>query len=146
MLAALATIACAYALARALLDRRRAVVTAVVLATSPMMLVFGRLVIFDMPLTTFVTIASYAMLRARLDDAAWRWLPVAGVALGAALLTKGPVGVVLPLIVWVAVRGVLPGRPSRDGGVRDKRWPVHGRADPRPSDCPGPHRIDRHRH
>jgi 4-amino-4-deoxy-L-arabinose transferase-like glycosyltransferase len=113
MLAAFATIACTYALGRALLDGRRAATGAIVLATCPMILVFGRLVIFDMPLTAFVTGAVYAMVRARLDDDAWRWLPLAGVLMGLALLTKGPVGLALPLVVWVAVRGVLPGGHAR---------------------------------
>jgi 4-amino-4-deoxy-L-arabinose transferase-like glycosyltransferase len=114
MLAAFATIAATYALGRALLDRRRALLAALVLATSPMVLVFGRLVIFDMPLTAFVTIAVYAMVRARLDGAAWRWLPLAGCAMGFALLTKGPVGLALPLVVWLAVRGVLPRGDTRE--------------------------------
>jgi len=116
MLAAFATIAGTYALGRALLDGRRAVTAALVLATCPMVLVFGRLVIFDMPLTAFVTGAVYALVRARLDGDAWRWLPVAGFAMGWALLTKGPVGLALPLVVWAAVRGVLP-----DGHTRQAR-------------------------
>jgi len=113
MLGALATIAATYAIARALVGGRTAITAALVLATSPMLLIFGRLVIFDVPLTAFVTIAIYALVRARLDGDGWPWLPVAGGAIGLALLTKGPVGMVLPLLVWVAARGALPKAPMR---------------------------------
>ena len=113
MLGALATIAATYAIARALLGGRTAITAALVMATSPMLLIFGRLVIFDVPLTAFVTIAIYALVRARLDGDGWPWLPVAGGAIGLALLTKGPVGMVLPLLVWIAARGALPKAPMR---------------------------------
>ena len=113
MLGALATIAATYAIARALVGGRTAITAALVVATSPMLLIFGRLVIFDVPLTAFVTIAIYALVRARLDGDGWPWLPVAGGAIGLALLTKGPVGMVLPLLVWVAARGALPKAPMR---------------------------------
>jgi 4-amino-4-deoxy-L-arabinose transferase-like glycosyltransferase len=114
VLAAVATIAVAYALGRALAGPRVAVMAAVVLATCPMMLGFGRLAIFDMPLTAFVTVAIYALVRARLDEDAWPWIPVTGLAIGLALLTKGPIGLVLPLLVWIAARGALPsGRMRR---------------------------------
>ena len=103
MLAAIATIAVTYALGRALVGRRAAVTAAIVLATSPMVLGFARLAIFDMPLTAFVTFAIYALVRARIDEDAWPWIPLAGFAIGLALLTKGPVGLALPLIVWAAV-------------------------------------------
>jgi 4-amino-4-deoxy-L-arabinose transferase-like glycosyltransferase len=115
-LAAIVTIGFTYALARALLERRVALIAAVVLATTPMMLGFGRLAIFDMPLTALVTIAVYVLVRARLDQDAWPWLPIAGLAIGLALLTKGPVGLVLPLVVWAVARGALPaGRMRRRG-------------------------------
>ena len=116
MLGALATIAGSYAIARALVGGRTAITAALVVATSPMVLIFGRLVIFDMPLTAFVTIAIYALVRARLDGDGWPWLPVAGGAIGLALLTKGPVGMVLPLLVWIAARGALPEAPMRRSG------------------------------
>lgn len=108
VLAAVATMACTWALGRRLLGDRRAVTAAVVFATCPMVLVFGRLVIFDMPLTAFMTASLYALVRARCDGDPWRWLPLAGLAWGGALLTKGPVGMALPLVVWLAARGALP--------------------------------------
>jgi 4-amino-4-deoxy-L-arabinose transferase-like glycosyltransferase len=74
---------------------------AAMLATMPLFYLFGRLAILDMPLTFFVTLAVVFLYRGG-EDGRWRWRLGAGVALGAALLTKGPVGVVLPLGVVAA--------------------------------------------
>src|SRR5439155_17409519 len=38
----------------------------------------------------------------RLDGPPARWWPAAGLAMGLAALTKGPVGVVVPLLAWAA--------------------------------------------
>jgi len=83
----------------------------------PIVLVYARLVIFDMPLTALVTAALYCLVRARVQGNAWRWLPLAGLAMGLATLTKGPVGIAVPLIAWVAARGALPATPARESRV-----------------------------
>src|SRR5579883_1100919 len=106
-LAAVATTALTLASARLLLGPAQGL-----LATSPLVLAFARLVIFDMLLTALVTAALYCLLRARLGGAPARWLPAAGAAMGLATLTKGPVGIAVPLLVWLAGRGALP-RPAR---------------------------------
>src|SRR5439155_591333 len=95
-LAAIATVVFTAALGTRLIGRSRALVAAGVVATTPMMLVFGRLAIFDVPLTAFITAALYCLVRARLDGAPMRWWPAAGLAMGLAVLTKGPVGVAVP--------------------------------------------------
>src|SRR5213078_775929 len=95
---ALATVLLTYDLVRVLAGRRRALLAAAVLATAPMVLAYARLVIFDMPLTALVT------------------LPLAGLAMGLATLTKGPVGIAVPLLAWLAARGALP-RPARRSGA-----------------------------
>jgi 4-amino-4-deoxy-L-arabinose transferase-like glycosyltransferase len=106
--AMVATIGLTAALGRTLLDSRRAFLAAVVFASCPMALVFAGLVIFDMPLTAFVMGALYCLVRARQDAQGWRWTVLAGLAMGLAVLTKGPVGVATPLLAWVAARGALP--------------------------------------
>jgi 4-amino-4-deoxy-L-arabinose transferase-like glycosyltransferase len=113
VLGALATVALTFDLSRILMGRRRALVAATVLATMPIVFVYARLVIFDMPLTALVTGALYCLVRARVEGNAWRWLPLAGLAMGLATLTKGPVGIAVPLIAWVAARGALPTTPER---------------------------------
>src|SRR5579871_4709896 len=107
-LAAVATVGLTFAIAHLLFGARRGVLAAGIVATSPLVLVFARLVIFDMLLTALVTAALYCLLRARLGGAPARWLPAAGAAMGLATLTKGPVGIAVPLLVWLAGRGALP--------------------------------------
>jgi 4-amino-4-deoxy-L-arabinose transferase-like glycosyltransferase len=113
VLSAIATIALTFAIARALLDARRAAVAALVIATTPLVLVFGRAVVFDMLLTALVTTALYALLQARRSGDTWRWWPLAGVTIGLAVLCKGPVGAAVPLLAWCAGRSALPPMPRR---------------------------------
>src|SRR5262249_24870704 len=101
-----------YSLARRLTDGPRAVLAAAVFATAPLVLVFARLVIFDMPLTAFITLALWCLVRARLDGGTAWLIPAASLAMAAATLTQGPVGVALPLVSWIAGRGALP--PPRE--------------------------------
>jgi 4-amino-4-deoxy-L-arabinose transferase-like glycosyltransferase len=114
---AVALIALTAAIAHLLLDTRRAVLAAVVVATSPLVLIFGRLTIFDMPFSALVTLALWCLLRGRLVGPPAVWMPLAGLAMGVATLTKGPVGVAVPLLAWFAARGALP-PPQRRAGWR----------------------------
>src|SRR5581483_8385062 len=115
-LTALATVALTFALARALLPGvRRAVLAAVVLATSPLVLAFARIAIFDMPLTALATGALLCLVLARLRGAPWPWWPLAGLAMGLGVLCKGPVGIAVPLVAFAAGRGALPAAPRRAG-------------------------------
>jgi 4-amino-4-deoxy-L-arabinose transferase-like glycosyltransferase len=69
---------------------------AAMLATTPLFFVFGRLAILDMHLTLFLTLAVAFLYRA-VEDGRRRWRLAAGCAMAAAVLTKGLVGVVLPV-------------------------------------------------
>src|SRR5262245_33699410 len=80
-LAAIATVVLTFAIARGLLGARRAVVAAAVVATSPLVLAFARLVIFDMLLTALVTGTLLCLLNGRRTGDAWRWWPPAGLAM-----------------------------------------------------------------
>ncbi len=119
VLGALVTVLLTYDLVRVLAGRRRALLAAAVLATAPIVLAYARLVIFDMPLTALVTAALDCLVRARTEGNAWRSLPLAGLAMGLATLTKGPVGIAVPLLAWFAARGALarPARPSGAGPI-----------------------------
>jgi 4-amino-4-deoxy-L-arabinose transferase-like glycosyltransferase len=82
-----------------------------VIATAPLVLVFSRLVIFDMTLAFFITLAMVSFWFA--EAAAFR-RPGMDIlmffAMGLATITKGPVGFLLPLLsiaVYEAVRGQL---------------------------------------
>jgi 4-amino-4-deoxy-L-arabinose transferase-like glycosyltransferase len=65
----------------------------------------GRLALPDLPLAFFVSVAIVAALAGTLDDDPRRslWLAIAGAAVGCAFLTKGPVGVLVPVMVLVPI-------------------------------------------
>jgi len=116
-LSGVAVVLLALALGQTLLDVRRGLWTAAIVATSPLVLIFSRLVIFDMPFTALVTLVLWALVRGHFAARPARWLCLAGLSMGLAVLTKGPVGAVLPLLAWTAARGALP-RAKRPAG----RW------------------------
>jgi 4-amino-4-deoxy-L-arabinose transferase-like glycosyltransferase len=101
--AALAT----FLLARTLWDSATARLATVVFATSPLFLGFARIVIFDMALTCFVVLAWWAAERGR-RGAQWG-PPVAWACIGLAVLTKGPIGLLLGVIGPVAMALGQPG-------------------------------------
>jgi len=72
-----------------------------VLATCPIFMAFSRAVIFDMPLSFFITLALWAFARGNAADAnaAGRFYLIMYIAAAAAVLTKGPIGVAIPVLV-----------------------------------------------
>lgn len=91
-----------YFLGRRMFGERAGLLSGLVLATCPLYIAFGRLVIFDMMLTAFITLAMlFAYLGLREDalgrKRAFYLLFYAAIAL--AVLTKGPVGAVIPVAV-----------------------------------------------
>ena len=96
-LLALAGIAATWAVARRMYGREIADWSAVVLGTSFLYYAIGRINILDMPVSAFLTIAM-ALAWFAIDDRERGnfWLCLAFAALGAAVLTKGLMGIVLP--------------------------------------------------
>ncbi len=83
-----------------------------VVALSPLYIVFGRLVIFDTMLTLCVTVSAFAAFEAMENARACAWRAIAGAlffgAAGVGTMTKGPIGLVAPLLIavaWAMVRG-----------------------------------------
>lgn len=77
-------------------DRRRALLAGAIVATSPLYAVMAQVLLTDMLLSALVTIALFAFFLFWRDGRArWRWTFF--VAMGFAMLTKGLVGIVLPL-------------------------------------------------
>jgi 4-amino-4-deoxy-L-arabinose transferase-like glycosyltransferase len=75
---------------------------------APLTLGLARTVIFDATLTFFVVLALAAFHRAAEERATWPWTAIAWAAVGFAILTKGPIGLALPLMVaapYAAWRG-----------------------------------------
>ena len=97
-----------FAIARELVDIRRALLAAVIVGTAPLVFVFSRLTIFDPLLTTFMLGAVLCIMRAQYRPHPTAWCAGAGACMALATLTKGPVGIAVPLLAWYAGRGALP--------------------------------------
>jgi 4-amino-4-deoxy-L-arabinose transferase-like glycosyltransferase len=78
-------------------DPRRALLAAVILATSALYAVMAQVLTTDMLLTALTTVALFAFFRHWRDGGAWCWLFY--VAMGLAVLTKGPVGAAIPILI-----------------------------------------------
>src|SRR3990167_6136191 len=93
----------------AILERYRGVACGVLgtlaLIVAPLYVAAGRMAITDMPLALFIAGSLFAFYRAfREQDAFWRWTGY--VLLGFAVMTKGPVGLVLPVLVLGVYHGL----------------------------------------
>lgn len=107
--AALGTLLLVWSLARRMFGDPTGLRAGIIFATSPLVMIFSRLVIFDMTLTLLVTIAmvSFWVADSSGFKRPWVELSLFG-AMGLATITKGPVGFLLPLIsimVYTAARG-----------------------------------------
>lgn len=96
-----ASVAAAFWFGRRMYDARTGLYSAVALATSLEFWVVAHLVITDMALFLFSAL-SMACFYLAWRDASWRWATAAYALAGLAVLTKGPVGLVLPGITVVA--------------------------------------------
>lgn len=100
-LAGLGTLLLTYGIGARLVDRKTGLVAALILMTCGLyawLLTTGNI---DMLLTLFVTASIYAFVRHKLKGGA-AWLVTAYVACGFAILSKGPVGFLLPWLLFVA--------------------------------------------
>lgn len=90
---------------------RMAALAVVIVATLPLYAIFARLVIFDMMLALFVSLAILAGYLAERTHGVSRrmWYVLGSISAGAATLVKGPIGFVLPLLVLL-VFNPLDGR------------------------------------
>jgi 4-amino-4-deoxy-L-arabinose transferase-like glycosyltransferase len=107
-LSALAALGITVWFVRRRIGARAGLVAGVLLAISPIYLVFARLVIFDMMLLLCTTASIVASFEAMEGDGRGRAAPaVAFLAAGAGTLVKGPVALLVPLLVaaaWSLVR------------------------------------------
>jgi 4-amino-4-deoxy-L-arabinose transferase-like glycosyltransferase len=101
----------AWVLARKMFGHSAALRAVVVIATAPLVVVFGRLVIFDMTLAVLITLAMAGFWFAEAAEFQRPGLDILiFFAMGLATITKGPVGFLLPLLsitAYKAVRGEL---------------------------------------
>jgi 4-amino-4-deoxy-L-arabinose transferase-like glycosyltransferase len=97
---------------------RAAILAGVVLALSPLFVVFGRLVIFDMLLLLFTTVSTMAAFEAMEAERPGRVAAILFfIAAALGTMTKGPVALVVPLLVAVTW-AFVSGRPALLGRLR----------------------------
>lgn len=103
LLFTLATIALVAWFAKRTIGGGAPLAAAIVLASCPLVIAFARIVIFDSALGFFValsTIGFYFAIEAKRGNEPWRvWNAVAWAGIGLGILTKGPVAILLPLLV-----------------------------------------------
>jgi 4-amino-4-deoxy-L-arabinose transferase-like glycosyltransferase len=104
-----------YAFGARVLGRRAGGLAALVLATCIATAGTARLVLTDVVFAAFVCGACFALwLAAAAPDRAGRWIVLVFVSTGLAVLTKGPLGALLPALAWLAggapVRNAFRGR------------------------------------
>jgi len=98
-LAALGTVLLTWLLGRRMFGESAGVRAGIILATSPLVIIFSRQVIFDMTLTFLVTLAMVCFWLSMEADFRRPWLEaLAFISMGVATITKGPVGFLLPLL------------------------------------------------
>ncbi|HEX9444175.1 MAG TPA: glycosyltransferase family 39 protein [Candidatus Binatia bacterium] len=100
-LAALGSVLLAYHLARTSMGPRAGPWSGLVLLTSPAVMAFSRATIFDMPLAFFITLALWSFRRGEAARGTRKRLffLLMWVAMAAATLMKGPIGIVIPGMV-----------------------------------------------
>jgi hypothetical protein len=108
-----------FSLGTRLLGRWKALAGTAVLVTAPLFVGFARVVIFDMPLTFFVLLAVFFSEEGRRGHS-WGF-PLCWVSTGLAVLVKGPIGLLLPILGTVAL-ALGQGRPYR---LRKYFHPLH---------------------
>jgi 4-amino-4-deoxy-L-arabinose transferase-like glycosyltransferase len=93
------------ACARRWYDDGVALLAGAIVATSFGYYSIGRMALPDLPLTFFITAAIWTALVAMLDAprARSRWIGMAALAVSAGFLTKGPVGLVIPVLVVLPI-------------------------------------------
>lgn len=90
-------VAFTYWFCRRFVSLRAAFVAALALCTAPLFVAVSRQAITDMPLALFTAGAIMSLYTAKeTGSARWRWLGY--ILIGLAVMTKGPVGVILPVV------------------------------------------------
>ena len=109
-LSAIAGILATYFFALRAFGRRHAILAAAILATTPLYALMAQVLTTDMMLTALVTIATFSLYLHWDEGGRWCW--IAYVAMGLAVMTKGPVGAAIPILsmlLWLTLNRELGG-------------------------------------
>ena len=85
------------------------------LAATPLMMVSGTAATTDAVLLAFITAAMWSLAVSWRSGLSTRWTAILGLSLGAALLTKGPVGLAIPVLSVLAGAAWARGFPASAG-------------------------------
>jgi 4-amino-4-deoxy-L-arabinose transferase-like glycosyltransferase len=102
-LSAIAGVLATYWFALRAFGRRHAILAGAILATTPLYAIMAQVLTTDMLLTALVTIATFSFYLAWKEDGRWCW--IAYVAMGLAVMTKGPVGAGIPILTMLIFLG-----------------------------------------
>jgi len=125
-LSALIGVLAIYFLGRRMFGDRAGLLSGVVLASSPLYYGLGRIVIFDMMLTAFITLTLLFFLLGFTEQEGWRkklFYLLSWAAMALAVLTKGPIGAVFPLGI-IGIFLVLTGNLRRIGEMEPVLGPL----------------------
>ncbi len=114
-ISAIATCGVVFSMSRFFISRDAAVFSALVLVTSPLFAIVGMLALTDMPLCFFLTTTMLAFLQ-RLHGGKAQILWLGYSSLGCAILTKGPLPLVLTAVVFLAYLGLTSGENLKKPG------------------------------
>jgi 4-amino-4-deoxy-L-arabinose transferase-like glycosyltransferase len=103
-LSAIAGVLATYCFALRAFGRRHGFLAGAILATTPLYAIMAQVITTDMLLTALVTIATFSFYLAWKEGGRWCW--VAYVAMGLAVMTKGPVGAAIPILTIMIFLGL----------------------------------------
>lgn len=115
-LCAIGTVAAVYCLSRHFVSRSASIYSALILASSPLFAVVGMLALTDMPLCLFLTVTMLSLLKG-INGGSEKYIWLGYASLGFAILTKGPLPVVLTAIVFTAYFALTSGE-----NLKNPRW------------------------
>jgi 4-amino-4-deoxy-L-arabinose transferase-like glycosyltransferase len=113
-MSAIAGVLATYCFALRAFGRRHAILAGAILATIPLYAIMAQVITTDMMLTALVTIAIFSFYLAWKEAGRWCW--VAYIAMGLAVMTKGPVGAAIPIttiVIFLAWNRELSGAIRR---------------------------------
>ncbi len=102
-MSALAGVVATYIFTLRAFGGRHAFLAGAILATTPLYAIMAQVITTDMQLTALVTIATFAFYLHWKEGGRWCW--IAYVAMGLAVMTKGPVGAALPILTILIFLG-----------------------------------------
>ena len=102
-ISAIAGVVATYVFTLHAFGRRHAFLAGAILATIPLYAVMAQVITTDMLLTALVTIATFAFYLHWKEGGRWCW--IAYLAMGLAVMTKGPVGAAIPILTILIFLG-----------------------------------------